>query len=444
MFPNPQDALPLPARPNLQRYRKLAKDLVKACKSDDTDSLRAWAVAWVTALARLADNAPPAQPPARMEQLINEVEEFVGRKLRDSRGATRRCALADAQFVIARSHGFASWPKFAKHLEGLARTSSPVTQFESAANAIVAGDVPRLGQLLRQNPELIRARSTREHGATLLHYVSANGVEGYRQKTPANAVRIAEILLKSGADVNAEADVYGGGATALGLVATSIHPERAGVQVPLMETLLHHGARLDQPGSAGNRHSAVKGCLANGRAQAAEFLAARGAALDLEEAAGVGRLDVVKTFFKQDGTLKANATEADLQAAFGWACEYGRLSVVEFLLENGVDIRAQSHGQTGLHWAVIGGQLEVVRLLLARGAPLENTNIYAGTALGQALWSGLNGESAIDYVPIIETLLNAGAQIKDGSLAWLEKQESGSASVRSRIASLLRSYGAKS
>jgi hypothetical protein len=26
-----------------------------------------------------------------------------------------RCLLADAQFFVARCHGFASWPKFAKH-----------------------------------------------------------------------------------------------------------------------------------------------------------------------------------------------------------------------------------------------------------------------------------------------------------------------------------------
>lgn len=36
MFPNPQDSLPLPARPNLEQYRKLAKGLLKACKSQPT------------------------------------------------------------------------------------------------------------------------------------------------------------------------------------------------------------------------------------------------------------------------------------------------------------------------------------------------------------------------------------------------------------------------
>ena len=39
MFPNPQDALPLPPRPSLERYKKLAKELVKACKSGDDKAL---------------------------------------------------------------------------------------------------------------------------------------------------------------------------------------------------------------------------------------------------------------------------------------------------------------------------------------------------------------------------------------------------------------------
>ena len=57
----------------------------------------------------------------------------------------------------------------------------------------------------------------REHRSTLLHYVSANGVEDFRQKTPANIVEITRLLLKAGADVNAESESYGGRSTTLGL-----------------------------------------------------------------------------------------------------------------------------------------------------------------------------------------------------------------------------------
>lgn len=46
----------------------------------------------------------------------------------------------------------------------------------------------------------------------------------------------------------------------------------------------------------------------------------RGAPLDLEAAAGVGRLDVVKTLFNEDARLNANATKAQMKD--GFACAY--------------------------------------------------------------------------------------------------------------------------
>ena len=50
-------------------------------------------------------------------------------------------------------------------------------------------------------------------------------------------------------------------------------------------------------------------------------------------------------------------------------------------------------------------------MLLERGAPLEATNAYGGTALGQALWSAANRDHRINYVPIVEALLAAGARV---------------------------------
>lgn len=298
---------------------------------------------------------------------------------------------------------------------------------------------------MREEPELVRMRSQRAHQAPLLHYVAANGVEDFRQKTPDNIVEIAKVLLEAGADVNAESNAYGGGSTALGLAATSVHPERAGVQDALMQLLLDHGAVIENPGVAGNRHTAIEGCLANGRGQAAEFLASRGAQLNLETAAGAGRLDVVKTFFDEDGNLRPSATKKQLQRGFLWACMYGRQEVVEFLLERGADLSGQSDlGGTGLHWAAGGGHLGIVQLLLARGALLEEINKWGGTVLEQAGWGFANADAEIDFVPIFETLLAAGAKVQDGWLAWLERQSGRPAESKARIAEVLRRYGAVS
>ena len=43
MFPNPHDALPLPPRPNLNQYKTLAKDLLKAARSADPNAIGTWA-----------------------------------------------------------------------------------------------------------------------------------------------------------------------------------------------------------------------------------------------------------------------------------------------------------------------------------------------------------------------------------------------------------------
>jgi hypothetical protein len=155
------------------------------------------------------------------------------------------------------------------------------SRFEIAADAVVRGDTGALSRLLVEQPELVRERSSRAHHASLLHYTGANGVEEERQKTPRNVVEIAGLLLTAGAEVDAEVDLYGGGVTTLGLAATSVHIERARVQNELLQVLIDHGADLDRPRAGGNGHVVVIGCLENGRARAAEFLAGRGARLDL-------------------------------------------------------------------------------------------------------------------------------------------------------------------
>jgi hypothetical protein len=66
--------------------------------------------------------------------------------------------LSEAQFVIARSHGFPNWPKLVSYIHNATDTDSLETQFEAAADAIVIGDVSTLKQLLRENPGLARQR----------------------------------------------------------------------------------------------------------------------------------------------------------------------------------------------------------------------------------------------------------------------------------------------
>lgn len=78
----------LPDRPNLEQYKKQAKEL-----------LRDAAAGLPSALARLQRHQP---------RLRNAASDQLG-----------TIALADAQFVLAREHGYESWSKFANHIEAL-------------------------------------------------------------------------------------------------------------------------------------------------------------------------------------------------------------------------------------------------------------------------------------------------------------------------------------
>jgi hypothetical protein len=389
------DVKELPSRASLEQYRKQAKALLKNQKNGDAD-----------ALERMRHHHPRLA------------------KLTESAFRSGKFLLADAQLVVAREHGFESWPRFAKHVEALSRKSSSTSRFESAVDAVIAGDTATLERLLRENPELVRSRSTRRHRATLLLYVGANGVEDYRQRSPKNSVEIAEMLLKAGADVNAVGEMYGG-STTLGLVATSGHPSRTGVQEALIDTLLGHGASFD--GAVAPDYTVggiVNACLANGRGGAAAYLARCGARLDLEGAAGVGQIDVVKSFFDEDGSLKAGATKEQMKSGFNWACEYGWSRVVDFLLQRGIDVGERHRGATGLHWAALGARTETVKLLLERKAPVDvDDETWNGTPLGWALHGWLNPSPEIvrdGYYEVAALLVAAGSGVR---AEWLASEK---------------------
>jgi ankyrin repeat protein len=385
------DAKQLPAPPSLEQYRKQAKDLLKAHSSPEA---------------------------------IQRFKKFHPRltKLTEAKIADAKLSLTDAQWVIAREHVFESWPKFAKHIQEVVRANSPVSKFESAADAIVTGDVTTFKRLLREDPGLARARSTREHEAPLIHYVAANGVENFRQKTPKNIVEITRVLLRAGAEVDATSQAYGKAATALGLAATSYHPAKAGVQLQLLDELLKAGASVD---GATDGWNPLVAALHNGRGDAAVFLAERGAQLDLEAAAGTGRIDVAARFIDGDGTLKDGATREQLNYGFIWACEYGHTNAVKFLLDRGFKPDWNfMHGETGLHWAAYAGHAEIVELLLKASAPVNaKDQVHAGTPLGWAVYGWGNAAPEFgnaQYYEVVEHLVRAGATV---DRKWIESPD---------------------
>jgi ankyrin repeat protein len=229
----------------------------------------------------------------------------------------------------------------------------------------------------------VRKRSARPHRATLLHYVAANGVEGERQRTPANALEVAKTLLDAGAEVDAVADMYDAEATTMDMLVSSEHPAKAGLQSDLAELLLDYGSDINRRAKFGQTPVVI--ALAFGYLDTAEVLARRGASLSFEALAGLGRTDELRK------ALPASDA-ASRQAALALAAMHDQIAVVQLLLDAGEDpSRYNPEGyhchSTPLHQAVAADHLDVVKLLVDRGARLDlRDRIYDGTPLDWAIY----------------------------------------------------------
>src|ERR1044071_6832104 len=181
---------PLSYQSNMEQYHQQAVDLLDAFRAGDSDVVRLFR--------------------AYHPRFLRSDIPWLPKELSEAEIRSAALELADAQLAVARWYDFRDWPALSEFVGEVTQEGSPVFQFETAVEAVVNGDMATLESLLRAHSDLVRARSTRvthfdppAHRATLLHYVAANGVEGHRQQTPANAVEIAKCLLKAGAEVDA-------------------------------------------------------------------------------------------------------------------------------------------------------------------------------------------------------------------------------------------------
>ena len=305
---------------------------------------------------------------------------FRGRSVKEVNAAV--LDFADAQLVVAHEHAFETWSDLVGFTDVIRRGGS-VARFEAAVEGLVLGDVATLRRLLIANPELTTARSSRRHYATLLHYAAANGVEGYRQKTPANAIDVVRVLLDAGAEVDALADMYDVKCTTMSLLVSSCHPANAGLQSALAETLLNYGAALDGPGS--KWESPLMTALTFGYLSTAEVLARRGARVDtIVAVAGLGRAE-------DTARMLPVSDSHGRRIALSLAAQLGHAHVVRLLLDAGEDPDRYNSDEvhphsTPLHQAVCSGHENVVRLLVERGARLDmRDTIYGSTPLGWAI-----------------------------------------------------------
>ncbi len=170
---------------------------------------------------------------------------------------------------------------------------------------------------------------------------------------------------------------------------TGLHLAAEADQLEMTQLLLDAGADIEALTSWGA--TPLDWAAAMGSARVGELLLARGASgLTLIVAAGLGKLDTVKSILASGGDLSAHRRRgapespddhwpADsahirgdvLSDAMFAAARNGRTEVVEHLLDHGAVVDAKGvFGATGLHWAAINGHRKTVELLIARGADL--------------------------------------------------------------------------
>jgi hypothetical protein len=344
----------LPQNPSLQHLKYQAKDLLKG---------------------HAARDAAVAQ----------RIREFHPRwaKASDAEIYEASVRLGDAQLIIAREYGFASWARLKRRIEKPnpgdqvnlphhERIEDPV--FRRGVELIDAGDVKGLRAHMRRHPKLTRQRVEFEGGnyfrnPSLLEFIAENPVR--HGKLPPNIVAVAEAIIDAGiepASLN----------QTLGLVATGRVPRECGVQGALIHLLCGRGADPD---------SAIQGAAVLFEIEAVKALVGLGAHVTLPVAAALGQTEDAFRLLP-----KSNSEQRHLALAL--AAQYGHTEIVRLMLDAREDpnrfnpLGAHSHS-TPLHQAAWNGHLEVVKLLVLRGARTDVKDIlFGGTPAGWANYSG--------------------------------------------------------
>jgi ankyrin repeat protein len=285
-------SLELPAKPNLDHLKKQAKDLLREVQQGDA---------------------------AATERFRSFVSFHTAASLK----------LADAQHVIARDYGFATWPKLKEHVESLTRVLEPA---EVLCAAIRASDAGKTAHVLADHPEL-KAHLNEplaNYGAGMQALLAAV------QRSDRNTI---DVLLQSGADINARSHWWAGGV----------------------------------------------GVLDECSPDMAAFLIERGAAVDAHSSARLGMLDNLRDLVTANPEA-VGARGANGQTPLHFA---STVEIAQFLVEHGADMDARDnlHESTPAQHMVRVVQArhytrdrqDIARYLVSRGCHMD---ILMATALG--------------------------------------------------------------
>jgi ankyrin repeat protein len=235
--------------------------------------------------------------------------------------------LAGVQLGIAREHGFASWRKFKERVEQ------------------ISGDLPKLFEAIRKDDRPI-IRKLLDEKPELAHIADAGGQDALHIAAESNNPDAVDILMGRKAD-------------------PTTHFRNSG-------------------------HTALSWALTTQAWDSVKALLRNGVKPDFFCAAGMGDLELVKSFFDEKENLIPNVSQTgssrwledgttlpsppidareQISDALYFAARNGHVEVVRELLRHDPDVNFRAFmGATPLHWAYFAANREIVNLLLASGA----------------------------------------------------------------------------
>lgn len=372
---------PLPNNPSLENLRKQAKSLRKAVQTNEADQI------------------------ARVREFHPRVDE-----------AIKNFSLSDAQLVIARSHGFASWSKLKRHLDVVNEYSwcapeeptadddpatiadrfirlacltysgdwtsrqdqarellaaHPSISVDSIYAAATVGDVVAVRQMLAENPALAKMRGGPHKWEPLLYtaYSRLNS-----DAAEHSTLEVARLLLKYGADPNAGflwegqylftalTDAFGEGE------GGPINQPEHQYSYQLARLLLEAGADANDGQSLYNR------------------MFTRGTRhLELLFEFGLGKGGGYGVWFKRLGDQLGTPSKM-LDDQMGWAASNNHMDRVQLLVAHGVDVNSRDNriGRPPYELALLNVNKEIAQYLLEHGATetsLDDLDAFAYACL---------------------------------------------------------------
>jgi ankyrin repeat protein len=426
----------LPEQPSLEQLRKQAKDLLRGYRSG-------------------------------VAAAITEVNRF------ERNPDSTNFGLNDAQRILARAYGFASWPKLKAFVDG--------ATIASFLNAVKAGDPGQVRSMLASRPELIAMDTAANdehqglHHAVLGHDVAMvrllmeagadarKGIYPHRDATSALALarerelsEIVEVIeeeerkrreemscpnatVSPVQDQISAAISHGDDESAMQLLhadrtliqacdrdgLTPLHVAARAHSVALIEWLLARRANVrkkDPNGFTPLDQAALAADPRNDRAKrfprVAAILLEHGSELTLRAAVASGEGDRVRQLIEAQPNLLREVKGCGLLTL---AVKHGQHAMAQLLLDLGADVDervfleeleepTESWGMP-LWYAALAGDLPMTRLLLDRGAD-PNANLYASGWPLRNAW-GHKDES------VKKLLLERGAQPQPYMIAEL-------------------------